>query len=89
MIIEASSVINVRVNHTEAWPNFYTKIWREEFGTSFGVPTSTLTDTLNRHLGEFRARVKQKEGPNSDYLIEFDNEADFAWFNLKWTGANE
>lgn len=78
-----SSNIDVRRNHQDAWSNFYSDVWRREFGTKFGVMPSFLLDALGKHLKSYNAKISQLA--SGQYVIIFDQERDFTWFELKWT----
>ena len=75
--------IDVRQNHQDAWANFYSNVWRREFGIRFGVMPSFLLDALRKHLKDYNASIMQ-DG-TSQFLLVFDNESDYTWFELKWS----
>jgi len=75
--------INVRQNHQDAWANFYSDVWRREFGIKFGVMPSFLLDALRKHLKDYNARISQDV--TTQFIIVFDRESDYTWFELKWS----
>jgi hypothetical protein len=83
MEIRKPSNINVRTNHIDAWANFYSDVWRREFGTRFGVMPGFLLEALARHLKNYNANISQ-DTATSQFTLVFDQECDYTWFELKW-----
>ena len=81
-LVETSS-INVRQNHQDAWANFYSDVWRQEFGTRFGVMPTFLLEALANNLRPYGAKIKQDPTSNN-YILCFEQERDYTWFELKW-----
>lgn len=78
--------VNVRLSHQDAWANFYSQVWRDEFGDRFGVFPITLREVLNQRLKEYGGRLN--EDSQGRYIITFNQEQDYTWFELRWAGNN-
>jgi hypothetical protein len=81
-----NSKINVRQTHQDAWANFYTDVWRREFGTRFGVMPGILVVTLQQNLKPYGGTLTETD--SGEYLITFTQEQDYTWFELRWAGEN-
>ena len=81
-IVKASN-INARQNHQDAFANFYSDVWRREFGTLMAVMPSLLLATLNRNIKVYGAKITQ-DPVNNQYTLVFDQEQNYTWFELKW-----
>ena len=77
----------MRQRHQDSWANFYTDVWRREFDTKFGVMPSLLVVALRQSLKPYNGILTETD--RGEYLITFEQEQDYTWFELRWAGTND